>query len=861
MMYPRPRRFYLLMLCIVCVGSHVRAATFVVTNTLSTGVGSFRQALVAANNLPGPDVIQFNIPGSGVRVITPFNDWPSITDTVLIDATTQPGYSNAPLVMIVGGFGPSTGLMISANNCAFRGLCIAGFQGSGIYMFGSSNVVTGCYVGTDASGISARGNQIGILVSGGTGNVIGGATEGEGNLISGNFDLGICLLYSTRDFVQGNAIGTDKSGTTSLPNGYDGVSVDHSSDCTIGGSVRGEGNLISGNAGAGVRVIESPARGNVIQGNTIGPNGTGASSLPNRAGGIVIANAPANTIGGSEPGSANLISGNLANGILVQGNLASGNVIEGNIIGLDVTLGKSMANYLNGIAVEDGIGSTIGGLDPGSGNLISGNRLYGISIGGSNNVVQGNFVGFDATLTKAVPNGLDALSGGGVLLSGFNATLGGEDLRARNFISGNRHAGVRLEGAVGCVVQANWIGLNPLVQIVANEGNGIFITGSRENTIGGSDPDTGNVCSGNGQAGISISGPSATDNVFIGNRVGTDPDGHSARPNRGPGIALSAGASGNLIGGTAIGEGNLLSGNQSAGIQLSDSATTLNVLIGNRVGTDATGLNPLPNGGAGVEFSGGARTNQIGGTAPGEANRIAFNVGDGVLVRENGSIGNTFSANSIFATPGLAINLRPASEAPHRITPNDVGDSDTGPNQLQNAPAITNVSYAFGLTVMSGLLRSQPEHDYQIELFRNDPYSGNAFGQGQTYLGAISVATDAAGFAAFQVSLPATWGDQWFAATATDLDTGDTSEFSSAVPVLSGLLRIIETRRSGANQLVTFSTETNRQYTVEWAGSLPVAAWQAVPGAQNITGTGALVTITDPVTGSTQRFYRISRLQ
>jgi hypothetical protein len=798
MMYPLAWRFCLAILGAIFFSGRIDAATFLVTNALSTGAGSFRQALVAANSLPGLDTIQFNIPGSGVRVISPFNDWPSITDSVVIDATTQPGYSNSPLVMIVGGFGPSTGLMISANNCVVRGLCVAGFSSTGIYIFGASNTIAGCFVGIDAGGVTARGNHIGILVSGGMANMIGGANPGDRNVVSANVDLGVCLLYSTADIVQGNFIGTDKSGKTSLPNGNDGVSVDHSSDCAIGGSsLRGEGNLISGNGAAGIRVLESPATANVIQGNIVGADFTITSSLPNGSGGIIVANAPGNTIGGSEPGRANVISGNLGNGILIQGVTADGNVVEGNIIGLDFTLGKPLANYLNGVAIVDAINSTIGGQEPGSGNLISGNRLYGISLGGSNNVVQGNFVGFDGSATKSVPNGLDSLSGGGVLLSGLNATLGG-DLTTPNFISGNRHDGVRLEGAVGSVLRANWIGLTPFGEVLGNQGNGISISSSRQSTIGGNAFGAGNVCSGNGLAGILLTGSGSVENVIVGNKVGTDPEGRL----------------------------------------------------------------PRPNGAAGVELSGGARTNVIGGTAPGAPNRIAFNLSDGVLVRDSGTIGATISGNSIFANGGLAINLRPAGEATHKITPNDVSDSDTGPNQLQNSPAITNVTYAFGLTVISGFLRSQPAHNYRIELFRNDPYSGSVFGQGQTFLGTISVTADAAGLAEFQFTYSATWDDQWFAATARDIDTGDTSEFSAAVPVLSGLLRITELRPSGSGALITFLTETNRHYAVQWTASLPAVSWLDVPAADNVPGTGLPVTVSDPLSSNaSQRFYRITQLQ
>jgi len=94
--------------------------------------------------------------------------------------------------------------------------------------------------------------------------------------------------------------------------------------------------------------------------------------------------------------------------------------------------------------------------------------------------------------------------------------------------------------------------------------------------------------------------------------------------------------------------------------------------------------------------------------------------------------------------------LQAAGEPANAVTPNDPLDSDNGPNHLQNSPVITNVTYTSGLTIISGSLRSKPDSDFQVEIFRNDPYSNFILGQGRFYGGAVDVSTDASGSGEFQ---------------------------------------------------------------------------------------------------------------
>src|SRR2546425_8502163 len=141
------------------------AATFTVTNTADSGAGSLRQAIIDANNNAGADTIAFLIPGVGVQTITPASPLPTITDPVTIDGYTQPTSSantlasgdNAVIRIALNGatveIGGNllAGLTIAASNCTVRGLAINRFYEQILISSGSGNVISGNFIGTDAS--------------------------------------------------------------------------------------------------------------------------------------------------------------------------------------------------------------------------------------------------------------------------------------------------------------------------------------------------------------------------------------------------------------------------------------------------------------------------------------------------------------------------------------------------------------------------------------------------------------------------------------------------------------------------------------------------------------------------------------
>jgi hypothetical protein len=384
------------------------ASTFTVTNTNDAGSGSLRQAILDANGNPGADNIAFNIAGAGVQTISPATALPIVTDPVVIDGYTQPGSSantladgdNAVLLIelngsIPGGAVSVPGIQINASSCTVRGLVINRFgSGAGIFFSSpsghtSDNVVEGNFIGTDSSGAIALGNSDGIGISFSTNNRIGGTTPAARNVISGNGSRGIFVgTQASGTTIQGNFIGTTASGTAALSNNSGGIFSGGTGPDTIGGTVDGARNVISGNQNnAGIFIQSGTSTGPVIQGNLIGTDVTGTVALGNFFG-IWLNFGPSlgnSTIGGTAPGARNVISGNRSDGVLVSGS-SRNNQLLGNLIGTDITGTMPLGNAGNGVLIEAFAPSNkIGGVLAGQGNTIAFNRLNGVLVSGSPN--------------------------------------------------------------------------------------------------------------------------------------------------------------------------------------------------------------------------------------------------------------------------------------------------------------------------------------------------------------------------------------------------------------------------------------------------------------------------------------------
>jgi len=371
-----------------------------VTNTLDSGAGSLRQAILdvnAAQAGPQPIGIVFIIPGGGVQTIAPTTPLPALTKPTNLDATTQPGYTTTPIIELDGSNAgaPADGIHITAGSSTVRGLVIDSFSGNGILIdTNGSNVIQGNYVGTDVTGTLAKANSgNGVQIIDTPNNVIGGTTGSARNTISGNTGEGVRIdgALATGNVVQGNYIGTNVSGSAAVGNNASGVYVRRAP----GNSVIG--NTVSGNVGfAGITICGSitfcgggdnfgpgtpgnSASGNIVQGNFVGTNPAGTTALGNNQAGVSIDGAPNTKVGGTTAALHNIISFNGTNDVQIFHPGAGANQIQGNTI-----QGSTTATTV-GISVDASlIGNTL------TQNSISGHTGLGIDlspsgIGGGNN--------------------------------------------------------------------------------------------------------------------------------------------------------------------------------------------------------------------------------------------------------------------------------------------------------------------------------------------------------------------------------------------------------------------------------------------------------------------------------------------
>ena len=677
----------------------------------------------------------------------------------------------------IGGTNAADGNVISGND--WDGISIENAD---------NNVVLGNYIGTNAAGTASLANAgNGITMSqGAANNTIGGTSAGARNVISGNDGVGVEFngVGTSGNMLLGSYIGTNAAGASAVGNDAMGVIMRNgASSNTVGGTSAGAGNLISGNTNDGLAMWEPGTANNVVQGNKIGTNAAGTAEIHNTSNGIFIWNTgTGNTIGGSAAGAGNLVSGNWGVGIRIDD--ASGAIVQGNLIGVTASGAAALSND-TGIYITSASGNTIGGTAAGAGNVISGNDSDGIELSGAAttaNVILGNLIGLSSDGTSAVAN-----QGSGVLItsSASDNTIGGTAAGSRNVISGNVSHGISITGASNNKVLGNYIGTDAAgTADRGNQGNGVgLFSGAANNTIGGTTASARNVISGNDSSGVTLNGVGTSGNLVLGNYIGTDAGGTLDRGNSGEGVRIENGATSNTVGGTSAGAGNLISGNNSDGVDIRDSGTSNNIILGNYIGTDAAGTSGIAQQGHGVNISLGASGNTIGGTSAGAGNLIAFNNVSGVQISNATTIGNSILGNVIHTHGQLAIDLNGGTQNGDNVTANDgAGDADTGPNALQNYPTLISAVRSATQISIVGSLVSKASTNYRIEFFSIPQVSEDASGYGEAhaYLGFANVTTDGSGNVTFSATLTTVVAaNSRITATATDLATGDTSELAA----------------------------------------------------------------------------------
>jgi CSLREA domain-containing protein len=476
--------------------------------------------------------------------------------------------------------------------------------------------------------------------------------------------------------------------------------------------------------------------------------------------------------------------------------ITTGNIfVGGNFIGTNST-GTAVLPNSSGVVIMGNQsivinGNRIGSASPAERNLISGNNGSAIVIRPNNGSgvfndteLSGNLIGTNAQGTGALPNeiGVDFGSIGGYSVTDLRIGMPGAG--GGNVISGNRSDGILFNGTnrvvlSGVIIRNNRIGTNGQGTAAVPNGSNPSspLTSGRSgiyflfaNNIQIGGANAGEGNLISGNFNHGVSLLGSDNNVVLGNFIGTDASGSAPIGNLN-GVNVDSSRN-NTIGGTTTGARNLISGNNDNGVALLDDRTSGNVVQGNFIGTDISGTANLGNVDMGVSISDSALNNVIGDTAGNAGNLIAFNGKSGVFVATD-STRNSILANSIFSNTNLGIDL-----FPNGVTPNDAGDADTGANNLQNYPVLTSASTSGNVTTISGTFNSTPNTQFRIEFFFNSACDSSGFGEGQFFIGSKSVTTDANGNATITFNpLFTVEAGQFITSTATD-PSGNTSEFS-----------------------------------------------------------------------------------
>lgn len=313
----------------------------------------------------------------------------------------------------------------------------------------------------------------------------------------------------------------------------------------------------------------------------------------------------------------------------------------------------------------------------------------------------------------------------------------------------------------------------------------VFAANTSATVIGGDDAADGatdgvvharNIISNSSGPGIFLGGAGFGGATVHGNYIGTDVSGTLSRPNVNGGIFANQ-ANSTIIGGASAGAGNLISGHDNDGVGIVFSSGI--VIQGNRIGTTADGTGALGNY-RGIFLGNGTITAQIGGTAAGEANVIAFNTADAIEAFFSTTTA-TIRGNSIHDNGTTALHLGIDLDA-DGVNANDMGDADLGANGLQNYPVLTSATRSGGLSNISGTLNSTASTSFFIDFYASSAADPSGSGEGAIFIGNIGATTDSAGNVAFNFNPPAGVSPSSFiTAVATNQATGSSSEFSGAL--------------------------------------------------------------------------------
>jgi parallel beta-helix repeat protein len=571
--------------------------------------------------------------------------------------------------------------------------------------------------------------------------------------------------------------------------------------------------ILDANANPGSDAISFNIPGSGVQ--TIAP----LTALPDITGPVTIS-------GYSQPGSsANTLANGDNAGILIR--LDGFKITSGFPIGLNFSSAATSGSSVRGLVIV--------------------RFSKGVQINEASNItLAGNWVGMD----------VDGVARGttfeGIYITSFfsqanNIVIGGTSPADRNVISGDRY-GVFLSGTTtrNSFVQGNFIGTDPTGTLPrGNLFGGVYVFNCTNISVGGAATAARNVISGAtaaGGTGVTVQGGSG--NLIQGNFIGTDVSGQYDLGNISDGVFVTSSQNTRII-------GNEIVNNRANGINLASSSTT--VVENNYIGTDASATRPLGNALAGITITGS--TNRVGGLSAGQANTIQFNGGAGVEITFATVLQNEISGNSIYDNGGLGIDLGTSG-----VTTNDVGDADTGANQLQNFPVVTNVVSSYSSTQVRGTLNSLANSGFRLEFFASPAWDSAGISEGQLFLGSFSVTTDGSGNATFNATLPAAAPSGYLVtATATD-GNGNTSEFSAAATVSDGPQSVsLSIAASGGTQTISWPGAASLFELESTSWLSPAPQWETVTSGIVDMGQLKSLILTNGLAG-TNRFFRLKKL-
>lgn len=621
----------------------------VVTNTNAAGAGSLAAAIGQVNNAPaGAKTITFNImPRAASYVIKMgqinLTNQTNIT-SLSIDATTQEGLTGLPSagtpIVVIDFNGIGNGFEVGISNLTIKGLivqnCGVGYHQTN----GTNNVIEACWFGTSITGAAPAAAPItdyGVSIDAGT--VTFGSktnfTAATRNLVSACANGGFLLKGGSGSYIGNTFIGTDVSGTLALGNGSSKKSTESTHGITINGAsnVTIQNNIISGNYSGGIDILPK-SDGAIIKGNKIGTDITGTLPLGNKNFGVRVKESNTHTIGGPLVTDGNIISANGSdtykfkprttvaiefdwyNSCGIYLFKSSNNTIQNNYIGVDATGTKVTKNTAYDL-----------------GNFYTGIKIDGGNAHSDNNKIIGNVIGGNGfrSKTATVDGGYDELlNGHGIIIK--------DALTESTSVLGN-FIGVGADG----------------VAKVGNKQDGVSIQGATKTSIGDGTVAGRNII-GDNIWGIYIASnywdSNSSDTKIQGNYIGVDVTGKLPVPNgragEGGGIGMIHYVANSII------SDNVIAANL-AGISMGGATPSTpsmnhigagpesNQIYNNSIGLDAAGA-VLKNTGDGIYVYAKSAKNNIGlaGQSP---NRIVGNGGNGI--RLDSATSNTIENNLV----------------------------------------------------------------------------------------------------------------------------------------------------------------------------------------------------------------------